>query len=588
MPPAVGQTLSPAEFAKVNGSFAPTNPTPTNNGGFPAVGETVSPDQFKNMNPQAPQFGDPTAGISDVFNKLGNWAGNEVASSWVDSWNDIVKNVKTATSQTGQPASPAQGIHLVSDIGNIAMAPFGTIANIFTGGGLSKVINMGGEALANNPVVQRVADFFGKHPDAEQVIFKDLPTLLNMAAMGAGGEKVAPELENPLKTNPTEPTPTTPQEVTLPSGAKTDAATADALAKVSDEWRSPTAMNKPGFKIPTGILEKSPDVPNFLAEQGLNPFEHIDENGRYETLDTANALRENAGASSNSTMRAALKVADYTTPKTVVNDLQSDAEKYAANGYNVTASDLEAVNKNIQDEVASLQRKYPKGMSLEDMHDERITYGKNGKFSPVGDKNVTNSARANRAMADSLSNMIQAKAPPEVGYQGYQKYISNFYKSAEYLESLNAKKAPVSFGQKLARTAAKVGMAKLFELLPGGGVIDTFIGYEVGKVLERLVENLTMPQRNAFLKELKISDPEAYTKVTEFLKKETAASSERKALPAPKEKGTAENPHIMSTNQLRPEEKQTSGEMIKEKYTYNPVDKKYYLKGARGGNPPKK
>lgn len=450
---------------------------------------------------------------------------------------------------------------------------------------IGAAIDATGNAIGDISAVQK----FANSPAGEVTsrIAGDIANASNVAQGVAGieGEKTG-EFDLKGKTPPGENL-LPKDKVTLPSGATTDAVTAQGLSKVADEWKSPVNSNTPGFKIPSGILEKSPDVPSFLAEQGLNPFEHIDDNGRYSTLDTADHLRQTAGADSNANMRTALKVADYGTEKTPVNELQTGAQKYASNGQNVTASDLESVGKNIADEVTSLENKYPKGMSLEQMHDERITYGKNGKFSPVGDKNVTNSARSNRAMADSLSNMIEAKAPKEIGYQGYNKYISNFYKAADYLDSLNGKRAPVSFKTSLIRTASKIGMAKVFETLPGGGIINSFMGYRIGKIVENALENMSKGQRNIFLKDLKVSDPVSYEKVKSFLENTTKEGNARLKLPAPKEKGTSPNPHIMSTSEIQTADKQTSAEMIKAKYNYNPVDKKYYKKGEMGGNPAK-
>lgn len=299
------------------------------------------------------------------------------------------------------------------------------------------------------------------------------------------------------------------------------------IVKVADEWKAPTVpgkvSNPASFSKATAVLEYSPDTPNFLAEQGIHPANNI-ENGRYATADTADALRATAGQMSKDTLRPSLQQADYITPKTPVADLMSGALSNLSKDKNITEGDLATITKNIQKETALLQKKYPHGMSLAEMDDAKITYAKNGGYSPVKSALDNNTATANRALSSSLADMVQTKAPADLPVGDFKTYLSQYYKAADYLDQLNNKKAPVSLTQYLARRGSQVAGAVVGHGI-GGGILGGVGGYLIGGAIEHAIENLTGPMRATFMKNLQITNPVAYTKVQEYLKNMTSGGT---------------------------------------------------------------
>lgn len=304
------------------------------------------------------------------------------------------------------------------------------------------------------------------------------------------------------------------------------------LQDIAQDWARPTVENTAGYKTATKIVEKNKDIPQFLAEQGLNPSTHVVD-GRYLTNESAQSLRETAGKMSADTLRPSLQMADYITPKTPVKDLEAKAIETAQSTPNITASNMETIIGKIKQESASLQKKYPEGMSLTDMHDNKITYAKNGGYSPVNDPKVNNTATANRSFSSALGKTVEIKAPPEVPVGDFNKYLSKYYKAADYLDAIHTKKAPVTLAQQIARGVAKFGGAALGGHF-GGGIVSEFAGYQIGKAIEHAMENLSNPARESFLKNLKITNPEAYTKVEQYLGKAQAEQETRLQLPSPR------------------------------------------------------
>lgn len=308
---------------------------------------------------------------------------------------------------------------------------------------------------------------------------------------------------------------------------------ASQIKSVADDWQKPATVNKPAFNKARAVLEKSPDTPKFLAEHGLNPLEHL-ENGQYVTSDSAQALRDTAGKMSGDTLRPSLQMADYTTPKTPIAEIEKRAIETVGKDSETTAADKNAVIKAIKSEAEALKEEHPDGVGLTDMHDNKITYSKNAGYSPIKDPAANIKATANRSISSVFQRLIEEKAPADVPVRDFNAHLSQFYKAADYLDAINGKTAPVSALQKVVRGAAKFGGAALGGHF-GGGVVSEFAGYQIGKALEAALENMTNPMRATFLRNLKVTNPEAFSKVSEYISQQEAEAAGRPLLNAGEE-----------------------------------------------------
>lgn len=314
-------------------------------------------------------------------------------------------------------------------------------------------------------------------------------------------------------------TPKTTAQLADEAQAKTD----KAVTTISKQWKAPAEDPAPSFKKVRATLDQSPDAPKFLAQQGIKPSSLV-EDGKYVTNETAQSLRDTAGKMSNDTLRPSLKIADYSTPKTDVGDIESAAIASAKRTPSITPGNMEKIIKNIQDEASTLKKQFPEGMSLTDMHDHKITYAQNAGYSPIKDPSVNNSATANRSISSALGKTVEEKAPESVPVKGFNSYLSKYYKAADYLDSLDGKKEPVTMAKALVRGAAKYTGAAVGAHL-GGDVVSTFAGYQIGKALEHALENMAPETRSTFIRNLQVTNPEAFTRVQEYLNKATTGNT---------------------------------------------------------------
>jgi len=536
MNPQIGQTISPEQLQSLKGGtvsaqntaisspYSPTSPNIT-----PAtvpIGQTIPAGQVDVLK-NTPSTPAPTSGFHPM---------QESSDIEAAGLNTIGKGFKQTFNSNGNLGEEVKGaLSMTGGLGEAAFSPVsGTLSAVSKLPVLKQasdfvnkyIVNQAATDINNTPVIgPALQKFMAKYPDADEIISNIINTV-QLATLFAGGGKVnkklnevppeqlAPDITAPIEAPPTPPV-RTPEETAQ-------------LQSVADDWEKPTTINKASYNKARAILDKSPETPQFLAENGLDPFTHI-EDGKYVTETTAQGLRDSAGKLSADGLRPSLQLADYTTPKVAIGDLPTPDIK--TTDFNVTPDDAEFIQNKINSKLDALERKYPEGMTLTNMLDEKITFDKNGGYNPIKAASDNNSAIANRAIANSLRQALIDNVPDDIPIKEFNAELSKYYRAADYLDSLNGKAAPVSFGQQVARYAAKFGMAKLGGLI-GGDVISEFAGYQIGKALETFVENLTNPMRDSFLRNLKITNPEAFTKVSEFISNEEAARAGRALLPS--------------------------------------------------------
>lgn len=381
------------------------------------------------------------------------------------------------------------------------------------------------QSFAQNPTVSHVLNTINSLGAKVDELAKAHPefarNLSNAVTIGTAaiGEKLTNEIASNTKEsvsgtldsvsrkvselNPLKERPITPEEMQ------------NNLTELSNDWAKPTTLNEPKYNNARAVLEKNPKVTETLAQNGIDPFSNI-EDGKYSTEDTAQKLRDDNGKLSRDLLRPSLEVADKTVPATPVVDFKPTI----TDTYGVTADDAEAIQSKLKTKLGALERKYPNGMTLTNMLDERITYDANGGYKAFKSNADNIDSIANRAIADSLRDTLGVKGEAAgIPVNDFQAELSKNYRAADYLDALHGKKAPVSVGQSIARYGAKVVGAKAAGLLGGGDLVSEFVGYHIGGALEKFVENMTNPMRNSFLKNLKITNPEAFTKIEEYLQK---------------------------------------------------------------------
>lgn len=322
-----------------------------------------------------------------------------------------------------------------------------------------------------------------------------------------------------------------------------------SIKKIADRWAQPTVPGKsrnPGsFKAASAILKQNPKITQFLAEQKINPYDHVEgiKDPRYNTIDTAASLREDAGQLSRDRLRVALKNADYSTQKTPVEDVLRRAVADAKQDPMRTPGQEEKMVADLAKEGEALQRKYPDGMTLTQMHDNKIPYAANGGYKPVGTEDNMK-ATMNRNMGSALQHMVEEKAPEGLDVRGFNRgYLSQYYKAADYLDALHTKKVPVSLASDIMHRSASV-LGAVAGHTATGGMLGGVAGYVLGGTLEHLIEHLAPNMRGQFLQDLRVAHPEAVKQIDAYIASEKAAQGSRLALPPGKKPGEPGAPAI--------------------------------------------
>lgn len=285
------------------------------------------------------------------------------------------------------------------------------------------------------------------------------------------------------------------------------------------DWEKPTTIAKSTYNKATQVFknaaEDGHDIADTLVKNKISLPDNVDD-GVFQTADTAEKIRSDAGQMSKDLLRPSLEKADIGVARTPIDEIKAQTIKDIKESKGITTGDKKAQIAKAESEAQALMEKYPEGMSLTDMHDEKITYASNGGYKPVGTVDDNNTASMNRSFGRTLAKQVETKAPSDVPVAEFNAELTKQYQAADYLDALNNKKAPVSLMTKFSRGAAKVVGAKVGTVF-GGGLPGTLAGYQLGGALENMLESLPNNIKASFLKNLETTQPEIFAKMQNFI-----------------------------------------------------------------------
>jgi len=510
--------------------------------------------------------------------------------------------------------------HIVGDVAKTAGGIIGSfIEPVLPNAVKSKIGNV------SDHIDKKIDQIPGMTPE----IHKGMADVFNTLTL-EGGDKAEAPVKNaitdaaPIVKQAAQQTADTIKDV---PGAISESAAEHYKAQSVKDWTKPAEANKAGFKKAASIFNnassKGHNIADTLVGNGVKLSDHVAD-GKYATADTAELLREDAGKLSTDLILPSLKDADYSTPRTPIDDIMKVAKDSITSDKSMTAGDKVSAFKALTKETSALKSAHPDGMSLEDMHNNKITYSKNAGHNPIGTMDDNIKASTNNAISGAMKDTLLKKAPKELSplIDNVNKELSKRYQAADYLKELNSKTVPKGIMSKIAATAAKVTGAVAGEAM-GGGILGGVGGYHLGGMVEKFIEDMSNPVKEKFLNNLSRSNPEAFQKMQQYLGNQETQRLMTKQLPEGSPLGSDKNPIVppapttyekpaesinrekqpdqlmleapKSNAQGRPivlTEKaknlsQESEATIKRYYRYNPKDGKYYLKGAlNGGNKP--
>lgn len=311
------------------------------------------------------------------------------------------------------------------------------------------------------------------------------------------------------------------------------------------DWEKPGTQSKPGYGDAKGILENAKTNNNNIGERLVNNGIKLSDNitgKNYDTSESANKLRQDTIKASNETLRPALKAADPGVERTMVADVLKTAKDNIDANKDITAERKITLKNNIDKAQTALEAKYKNGMSLEDLHNEKILRDSNVKYDNVTNNPATNNeALKNKAIADASRTTLEKNAPQGIPVKEVNAEFANNFQAADYLDAINKKAVPQSVVGRIARGAIQGGSAMVGSSLGIGGA---FGGYTLGGVLENMLRNVPTGLRDSLLSNVKTANPEAFNNLSDFIKQSATDQTNRLALPSPGD--TVQRPIITS------------------------------------------
>lgn len=293
----------------------------------------------------------------------------------------------------------------------------------------------------------------------------------------------------------------------------------------------PTTIPEAKYNNATKIYNKAKsqgiDIGQEASDIGIK-HQDLVQNGNYDTKDISQNIREDTGTLSNEKLRPALQKADIeatnanggVTPRTSLNDIRDAALENASKDKTTDKADIiQDIKDHFNDKrQGSLRSDNPKGFNLEELHDNKIKFSKGVYNATKPAKNISE-----KYISDAFRKTLEKTAPKSIPVEEFNAELSKKYKVADYLESLHGKKAPVSFGQKIARTGAKVAGAIGGHAL-GGGLLGEVGGYHIGGFAENALENMSNPLKKYFLNDIEAATPKSFKKMDSYLKSPSTQS----------------------------------------------------------------
>ncbi len=302
--------------------------------------------------------------------------------------------------------------------------------------------------------------------------------------------------------------------------------------KIDEEnFARPTTENKAGYKKATEIYDKAKsegtDLGKVAVDNGITHDSLIDGKS-YNTLDTADLLRQDAMKTSHDLLRPALAEAELGVQKVPISEVRSRllAEVDKIPKTQITDAERALMKKNIGSEysdTSAAAKVHPDGYSLTDLHDAKIVTSGNAKYKPNGTNADNFSAKSSKTQSDAFRSLLEEKAPPELDIKNFNKELQKKFELADYLESLHTKKVPTNFVSNSIDFAGKILGAKV------GAA-----GYHLGGVLFDSFERMPSPLKAYYLRSIEKTQPEIFKAFQSYIGDQETARLLRKQLPAPK------------------------------------------------------
>jgi len=264
------------------------------------------------------------------------------------------------------------------------------------------------------------------------------------------------------------------------------------------------------IKNRSGTTGRTPE--RVLAESGIIP-EH--EGMKFSTLTQAEKLREDVTPLARAN-KEALKEAQLSTVPLSVDELERNAIARARSPENIangTADDLEA---GLRKRYDSYRKNYGQTIPLETVDDIKSASWKKKGFSLTRDDKLATDIDyiIGKSAQESIEETAAKAGAIEVAQ--LNREIGDVLEAAKFLQNLDGRAVLYGkMGKHMLRLAGAIAGSK-------GGIIGSIAGIAGGEVVARMLASASIagPIKRMILKDLEKTNPQAYIKTLNWLKKQ--------------------------------------------------------------------
>ncbi len=309
--------------------------------------------------------------------------------------------------------------------------------------------------------------------------------------------------------------------------------------RLMEPTKTPGATYRNATAVAKDAERRGIDLPKLAKDNKIYASDHISD-GKFSTQETVSALRDEAMGGGKEILRPALAAADPGAPKVPISEVRDEILTRLGKVPDAKLSPDQKLKfaKSIMKEYGDgsiTAASHPDGFSLTNLYDSKLQTGSNLYKGPKygGVQSISDSLTSQQKQIESqvFGDLLKKNAPQELGLDKYFKAQEGRFMLADYLESLDTKKAPQSLFQRAVKKTAQLGGATAGANV--GGPFGMFSGYQFGGLMSDTFANVSNPVKVAYLKSIGKTEPEIYSIMKDFVSKAEADKLIRPKLNAP-------------------------------------------------------
>ncbi len=296
----------------------------------------------------------------------------------------------------------------------------------------------------------------------------------------------------------------------------------------------PVKMSGPTFKkaieVANDATKRGINLEKLAADNKIYKSDHIVD-GKFSTAETANALRDEAMSGGKEILRPALAAADPSVPAIPVAQIRNEMLSRLGKIPDAKLSPEQKLKfaRNIAKEYGDgsvTSASHPNGYNLTNLYDAKLQTS-SGLYKGNTLQSISDSLTAQQKQLESqvFADLLKKNAPKELGLDKYFKAQEGRFVLANYLDELNAKKAPQTLFQRAIKKTSQLAGATTGANV--GGPFGMFSGYQFGGIMADTFANASNPVKITFLKSIGKSEPEIYAIMKDFASEAELAKSLR-------------------------------------------------------------